>query len=172
MLLLGPFAEFEAVCRIHLEIELDLGRLNSRGNKLLLAALCTQSGSLSEPPWGSNKAFCLFRCAGGTLFFREERKGGYSIHCPAVHFSQDKPCVDAAPGLSRPCLRGCRLWLGLDTWIPSLIPVLWRVRKCLCASSRGCGGGSFSGIGSTSISPCRQCNVQPFLLCESKLFFG
>lgn len=101
-------------------METDLGRLNSRGNKLLLAALCTQSGSLSEPPWGSNKAFCLFRCAGGTLFFREERKGGYSIHCPAVQFfSQDKPCVVTAPGLCSSLLEGMQgmSWVEyLDTF--------------------------------------------------------
>lgn len=104
------------------------------------------------------------------MFFREERKGGCSIHCPAVQlFSLDKPCEVTAPGSCSPVLEGMQ---GMDTWIPSLIPVLWRVRKCLCASSRGCGGGSFPGIGSTGISPCRQSSVQPFLPRESKLFLG
>lgn len=86
---------------------------------------------------------------------KKEGNGECLYHCPTVQlFCQDNPCTVTSPGL---CPAQLKLMQGVDQ-AGYLSTVLQRVRRCWHASSGGRGGGSFPGIGSTSISPGRQCS--------------
>lgn len=143
---LGPFLMgLRQFCSILLEagvVKIDVGRLSSRGKKLCAQALA--ASLLCHGCWVPAKHP---KCSAvlEALCSWSRRQGRDPTHSPAA-----QPLCSITPALPP---GGLGQALG---WLPSLASVPRGVRRCSSASSRGCGGGSFSGIGNTSISPGRQ----------------